>query len=63
MRLVKTKNGLKQLVTKEEMREIKQFEKDLKAGKVDFAFTGTFAEGIQFLKDTGEVVDAWTKPL
>lgn len=46
--------------TKEQMIEIKQFEKDLEAGKVDIVFTGTFEEGVQFLKDTGDFVDAFT---
>lgn len=46
--------------SKEQLVEIAQFERDLKAGKVNIIFTGTFEEGMQFLKDTGDVVDAFT---
>ena len=44
---------------KEQLAEIAQFERDLKLGKINIIFTGTFEEGIQFLKDTGDVVDAF----
>ena len=45
--------------SKKQIADIAQFEKDLKAGNVDIIFTGTFEDGIQFLKDTGDFVDTF----
>lgn len=54
-----TKNPINCQFSKEQVEQINQFEKDLKAGNADIAFTGTFDESIQFLKDTGNFVDAF----
>ena len=51
---------IKTKFTEEQIAEQKQFMRDLKNGNADIAFTGTFEEGIQFLKDTGNFVDAFT---
>lgn len=43
--------------SREQIEEQKQFVKDLKAGRANIVFEGTFKEGISFLKDTGDLVD------
>lgn len=43
--------------TPEQIEEQKQFVKDLENNKGGIVFEGTFAEGISFLKDTGDLVD------
>ena len=44
--------------TKAQIEEQEKFKVDLENGNVKFAFSGTFAEGLSFLKETGELVDA-----
>ena len=52
----------KAVFTKEQLAEQKQFKIDLQNGDAKIAFAGTFDEGIDFLKKTGELVDACINP-
>ncbi len=45
--------------TKEQIAEQAKFRNDLKNGNAKFAFSGTFKDGIDFLKVTGKLVDAF----
>ena len=44
--------------TAEQISEQKQFIRDLENNNADIVFEGTFEEGLSFLKDTGDLVDA-----
>lgn len=52
----------KAVFTKEQLAEQKQFKTDLQNGNAKIAFEGTFDEGIEFLKETGQFVDACINP-
>ena len=48
--------------TKEQIAEQKQFKNDLENGNAKIAFEGTFKDGIEFLKETGKLVDTCINP-
>ena len=50
------------IFTEEQLAEQEQFKTDLENGNAKIAFEGTFDEGIQFLKETGKLVDACINP-
>ena len=49
---------LRPVFSKEQQAEQKQFTEDLKNGTAKIAFEGTFKEGMDFLDDTGRLVNA-----
>ncbi len=48
---------LRIVFSKEQLAEQKQFTEDLKNGTAKIAFEGTFKEGMDFLEETGRLVD------
>lgn len=45
--------------TPEQIEEQRQFKNTLENNTANIVFEGTFTEGIEFLKDTGEFVDTF----
>ena len=49
----------KLVFTKTQIEEQKKFMQELRKGNVKISFSGTFEEGISFLRETGKFVDTF----